>query len=140
MFDECFLYGSSNGCDNNCPVLLNGECGVAEENLDMIVSDPELKDLYPTVVDELYKIRLIENKGNIIVLHVTTYNNIIEELKRLCFVAGIEYNTIKYEILSDMSITLKRLKELNRILPELKKHFPNNIDELQQYKEFFGDV
>jgi DNA-directed RNA polymerase subunit RPC12/RpoP len=29
---DCFNYGSVSGCDENCPVLLRGECEVQEQN------------------------------------------------------------------------------------------------------------
>lgn len=42
---ECMVYGMSKGCDDGCPVLNRGECGIPGENWDLILS-AEVEHLY----------------------------------------------------------------------------------------------
>jgi len=46
--DACHNYGSVAGCDEGCPVLLDGECTVFDEVKHILPHDvyEELKDLY----------------------------------------------------------------------------------------------
>ncbi len=37
--DDCFNYGSVSGCDEDCPVLLNGGCESWAENTDYMDED-----------------------------------------------------------------------------------------------------
>ena len=43
---DCFHYGSFGGCDEQCPVLLRGECEVWEENIELIADNEELIEKY----------------------------------------------------------------------------------------------
>jgi hypothetical protein len=47
---ECFQYGSSGGCDYDCPVFLRGECRNADEMLEG-ASEEEL-ELYHEIYGE----------------------------------------------------------------------------------------
>ena len=36
MYDDCFKYGISGGCDINCPLLQDNDCREPEENFILI--------------------------------------------------------------------------------------------------------
>jgi len=67
-----------------------------------------------------------------------------EQLKRICLIASVQCEEKNLATFCDLKIVITSVKDLNRIIPELKRHFPNSKkfkkEYLQQYKEFFGDV
>lgn len=44
MGDECFRYGSTWGCQPDCPIFARGECELQKENEEMFLENGELYD------------------------------------------------------------------------------------------------
>lgn len=67
-----------------------------------------------------------------------------EQLKRICLIASVQCEEKNLATFCDLKIVITSVKDLDRILPEFIRHFPNSKkfkkEYLQQYKEFFGDV
>ncbi|OGM09083.1 hypothetical protein A2Z67_03810 [Candidatus Woesebacteria bacterium RBG_13_36_22] len=50
---DCFHYGSFGGCDSDCPQLRRGECDCPGENLDIIMDDEELMEVYKELLKDV---------------------------------------------------------------------------------------
>ena len=100
---------------------------------------------YPHVLIPMNKISKVLFWGDCISLEIYCIDQNIEKFKRLCFIAGVQYqDEITCKDRFDIKIIINKLKQINRIFPELKKMMPDdkhlNEEYVQTYKKFLGEV
>lgn len=54
MYDVCFQYGSTFGCDYKCPKFQDGDCDLCKEDVDTFKQIIDNKDLSNNDKEELY--------------------------------------------------------------------------------------
>jgi hypothetical protein len=77
-------------------------------------------------------------------LHIIDTTNTTNALERLCYIGAVQYENGFNGYAPYFKITLTSLRDMNRLIPQLKKMFPHDKHMKDEYvhtmRQFFGEV